>query len=160
MTDHERVSLIIEIILFSIIIDFLINIKCIVQSYIQWLQDNDYNPICILCNKLLSEESTIRLVCYDVFHWSCLNEYALSLPSNTAPAGYQCPKCKECIFPQNKLATPVAEVLRNRLAETTWARIGLGQSLVSHFDTYDFLFLIYHYLRLILELMFLQIQIQ
>ena len=30
----------------------------------------------------------------DLFHWSCLNRYAISLPATTAPAGYQCPKCK------------------------------------------------------------------
>ena len=32
----------------------------------------------------------------DVFHWACLNSYAASLPTNTAPAGYTCPNCKVC----------------------------------------------------------------
>ncbi|TNN82768.1 Zinc finger protein-like 1 [Liparis tanakae] len=38
--------------------------KCIVQSYLQWLQDSDYNPNCTLCNTLLNAQDTVRLVCY------------------------------------------------------------------------------------------------
>ncbi|KAG2468857.1 ZFPL1 protein, partial [Polypterus senegalus] len=37
---------------------------CIVQSYLQWLQDSDYNPNCRLCLTPLSEKETTRLVCY------------------------------------------------------------------------------------------------
>ena len=40
---------------------------CIVQSYVQWLQDSDYQPICILCKNLLKDEPTVRLVCYGKF---------------------------------------------------------------------------------------------
>lgn len=42
--------------------DFLF--QCIVQSYLQWLQDSDYNSICELCNKDLNTEDSIRLTCY------------------------------------------------------------------------------------------------
>lgn len=104
--------------------------RCIVQSYVQWLQDSDYNPICILCKKLLNEEPTVRLICYDVFHWACLDKYASELPANTAPAGYQCPKCKECIFPPSNLVSPVVDVLKQKLEGASWARAGLGQSLI------------------------------
>lgn len=104
--------------------------RCIVQSYVQWLQDSDYNPICILCKRLLSEEPTVRLICYDVFHWSCLNKYASSLPSTTAPAGYQCPKCKECIFPPSNLVSPVVDSLKSKLKQVSWAKIGLNQTLI------------------------------
>uniref|UniRef100_A0A2K5PRJ0 Zinc finger protein-like 1 n=1 Tax=Cebus imitator TaxID=2715852 RepID=A0A2K5PRJ0_CEBIM len=38
--------------------------KCIVQSYLQWLQDSDYNPNCRLCNIPLASRETTRLVCY------------------------------------------------------------------------------------------------
>ena len=38
------------------------------------------------------------LLFVDLFHWSCLNRYAISLPATTAPAGYQCPKCKGIFF--------------------------------------------------------------
>ncbi|XP_028660070.1 zinc finger protein-like 1 [Erpetoichthys calabaricus] len=104
--------------------------KCIVQSYLQWLQDSDYNPNCRLCLTPLSEKETTRLVCYDVFHWSCLNSLAGQLPVNTAPAGYQCPSCQGPIFPPSNLVSPVAEVLREKLSTVNWARAGLGLSLI------------------------------
>ncbi|XP_064600288.1 zinc finger protein-like 1 [Liolophura sinensis] len=107
--------------------------RCIVQSYLQWLQDSDYNPICKLCNKSLSDENSgecVRLVCYDVFHWYCLNEYAQKLPPNTAPAGYGCPTCKVGIFPASNLVSPVADTLRQMLSKVNWARTGLGLPLI------------------------------
>lgn len=38
--------------------------QCIVQSYLQWLQDSDYNPNCALCNIPLIAQDTVRLICY------------------------------------------------------------------------------------------------
>ncbi|XP_030689525.1 zinc finger protein-like 1 isoform X2 [Globicephala melas] len=104
--------------------------KCIVQSYLQWLQDSDYNPNCRLCNIPLASRETTRLVCYDLFHWACLNERAAQLPQNTAPAGYQCPSCSGPIFPPTNLAGPVASALREKLATVNWARAGLGLPLI------------------------------
>lgn len=104
--------------------------RCIVQSYVQWLQDSDYNPICILCKSLLKDEPTVRLSCYDVFHWSCLDKYMAALPANTAPAGYQCPKCKEGLFPSPNIVSPVVDILRKKLESVEWSRVGLGQSLL------------------------------
>ncbi|KAL4622975.1 zinc finger protein-like 1-like [Arapaima gigas] len=104
--------------------------KCIVQSYLQWLQDSDYNPNCCLCSTPLASQETVRLVCYDVFHWSCLNELATRLPLHTAPAGYQCPSCQGPVFPPSNLASPVADVLRERLSSVNWARAGLGLPLI------------------------------
>lgn len=104
--------------------------KCIVQSYLQWLQDSDYNPNCRLCNIPLATRETTRLVCYDLFHWACLNERAAQLPQNTAPAGYQCPSCSGPIFPPTNLAGPVASALREKLATVNWARAGLGLPLI------------------------------
>nr|XP_020456175.1 zinc finger protein-like 1 isoform X1 [Monopterus albus] len=104
--------------------------KCIVQSYLQWLQDSDYNPICALCNNPLTLQDTVRLVCYDVFHWSCLNNLASQLPLHTAPAGYQCPTCQGPVFPPSNLASPVADVLKEQLSSVNWARAGLGLPLI------------------------------
>ncbi|XP_044536962.1 zinc finger protein-like 1 [Gracilinanus agilis] len=104
--------------------------KCIVQSYLQWLQDSDYNPNCFLCCTLLSTRETTRLVCYDLFHWSCLNERAAQLSRNTAPASYQCPSCSGPIFPPANLAGPVAIALRKKLSTVNWARAGLGLPLI------------------------------
>uniref|UniRef100_A0A8C3ML23 Zinc finger protein-like 1 n=1 Tax=Geospiza parvula TaxID=87175 RepID=A0A8C3ML23_GEOPR len=38
--------------------------KCIVRSYLQWLQDSDYSPQCPLCQAPLGERDTVRLLCY------------------------------------------------------------------------------------------------
>ncbi|KAM4547116.1 zinc finger protein-like 1 [Fundulus diaphanus] len=104
--------------------------KCIVQSYLQWLQDSDYNPNCALCNNPLTAQDTVRLICYDVFHWACLNNLACRLPLHTAPAGYQCPACQGPVFPPSNLASPVADVLREQLSSVNWARAGLGLPLI------------------------------
>ncbi|XP_040038499.2 zinc finger protein-like 1 [Gasterosteus aculeatus] len=104
--------------------------KCIVQSYLQWLQDSDYNPNCTLCNHPLNAQDTVRLVCYDVFHWSCLNNLASRLPLHTAPAGYQCPTCQGPVFPPSNLASPIADVLKQHLSSVNWARAGLGLPLI------------------------------
>ncbi|XP_030648383.1 zinc finger protein-like 1 [Chanos chanos] len=104
--------------------------KCIVQSYLQWLQDSDYNPNCSLCSIPLNSQDTVRLVCYDVFHWSCLNDLASRLPLYTAPAGYQCPTCQGPVFPPSNLASPVADMLRDQLSSVNWARAGLGLPLI------------------------------
>ncbi|XP_077447932.1 zinc finger protein-like 1 [Stigmatopora argus] len=104
--------------------------KCIVQSYLQWLQDSDYNPNCPLCNIPLIAEDTVRLICYDVFHWTCLNDLATRLPLHTAPAGYQCPSCQGPVFPPSNLASPVADMLKDQLSSVNWARAGLGLPLI------------------------------
>jgi hypothetical protein len=98
--------------------------QCIVRSYVSWLQDNDYNPNCSLCQQSLTEtgEETIRLTCYDLFHWSCLDEYFRSLPSHTAPDGYTCPTCRTCVFPPTNLVSPVADHVRKKIANASWAK--------------------------------------
>lgn len=48
------------------------------------------------------------------------------MPANTAPAGYSCPSCNVCIFPQENMVAPVAEKLRDYLTEVNWGRNGLG----------------------------------
>ena len=127
--------------------------QCIVQSYLQWLKDSDYDSTCTLCKVSLDLDDCIRLICYrmhannavysithtlifyvfleDVFHWKCLNERESSLPANTAPGGHTCPSCYDQIFPPSNLISPVADVLRNRLRQTTWGRDDLGLLLVS-----------------------------
>ncbi|XP_034834083.1 zinc finger protein-like 1 homolog [Maniola hyperantus] len=105
--------------------------KCIIQSYLQWLQDSDYNPICEICTKTLSEGECIRLTCYHVFHWECAEQRYRALPRTTAPAGYQCPSCATPVFPPQNLVSPVADVLREKLAGVNWARAGLGLPLLS-----------------------------
>ncbi|KAJ8949230.1 hypothetical protein NQ318_022742 [Aromia moschata] len=99
---------------------------CIVQSYLQWLQDSDYNSICELCSKDLVPDDSIRLTCYHVFHWSCLDHFSRQLPPTTAPRGYTCPSCKSPLFP-----APNLTFLEKKLAGVNWARAGLGLPLLS-----------------------------
>lgn len=107
--------------------------KCIVQSYLQWLQDSDYDPTCRLCGKTLADESCgpcVRLSCYDLFHWSCLDSYERCLPANTAPAGYTCPICNAGLFPPPNATSPVIDALKELLSKVNWARAGLGLPLI------------------------------
>lgn len=107
--------------------------KCVIKSYLQWLQDSDYNPNCRLCNNVLSDEQygdCVRLTCYDIFHWPCLNHYAQQFPANTAPAGYTCPTCNAGIFPPQNMVSPVADKLKTLLSTVNWARAGLGLPLI------------------------------
>jgi hypothetical protein len=59
-------------------------VQCIVQSYLQWLQDSDYDPSCRLCGKNLADDANkqcVRLTCYGImascFLWSfyCIECY-------------------------------------------------------------------------------------
>lgn len=69
----------------------------------------------------------------DLFHWHCFNAWALSLPPNTAPAGYRCPLCNEAVFPPPNQTSPTVDKLRDILKEASWARVGLGFPLVCIF---------------------------
>nr|CAG4645713.1 EOG090X0ASS [Lynceus sp. MCZ IZ 141354] len=106
--------------------------KCVVQSYLLWLRDSDYDPSCTLCSLPLKSSDAsdcVRLTCYHVFHVSCLDKYARSLPPHTAPAGYVCPTCGMALFPPTHLVSPVADVLKKTLRSKPWAREGLGLPL-------------------------------
>ncbi|ALC47418.1 CG5382 [Drosophila busckii] len=105
--------------------------KCIVQSYLQWLRDSDYISNCTLCGTTLEQGECVRLVCYHVYHWDCLNARQASLPANTTPSGHQCPSCNVEIFPTSNLVSPVAEALKKYLAQVNWGRNGLGLALLS-----------------------------
>lgn len=41
--------------------------QCVVQSYLKWLEDSDYDPICVLCSKSIQEGEVVRLACYGEF---------------------------------------------------------------------------------------------
>ena len=95
---------------------------CVVKTYLQWLNDTDFDPHCQLCRVALDDgRETIRLTCFDVFHWECLDKYARSFPENTAPAGYNCPVCRTPIVPEKNNASPVARACRGKLETAHWA---------------------------------------
>lgn len=105
--------------------------RCVVQSYVKWLEDSDFDAVCVLCSQTIQEGEVLRLVCYDLFHITCLDKYARSLPQNTAPAGFRCPKCKDPFFPPLNLVSPVADHLKHALRDFSWAREGLGLQRLS-----------------------------
>ncbi|KRY57082.1 Papilin, partial [Trichinella britovi] len=116
-------------------------IKCIVQTYLSWLNDSDYNDSCYFCFKPLSsgDLETVRLLCLHLFHWDCLDKWALSLPANTAPAGYKCPECGERILPKSNQVSPVADCLKNKLITARWAerRCNIKKPLEPNGEVYN-----------------------
>jgi len=110
--------------------------KCVVQSYLAWLQDSDYDPNCSLCRRPLADDQTetVRLLCLHVFHWHCLDSWARQYPAHTAPAGYTCPVCRECIFPKPNQESPLVHSLKHTLGRANWARAGLGLPLIPEAD--------------------------
>ncbi|CAJ0592066.1 unnamed protein product [Cylicocyclus nassatus] len=107
---------------------------CVVQSYLQWLTDCDYDTNCSLCERPLAEAETIRLQCLHLLHWSCLDQWARRFPATTAPAGYCCPFCREALFPALNQTSPMIDELRAKLQQANWARAGLGLPLLPELD--------------------------
>lgn len=100
--------------------------SCIVHTYLQWLQDSDFDPSCKLCRDPLNNGSeVVRLMCHDVFHGQCLNNYISSnFNSGTAPAGYTCPTCSsKSVVPPDIAASPVAVALRSFISRAPWAAL-------------------------------------
>lgn len=69
-----------------------------------------------------------------MFHWKCLDQRQSQLPLHTAPGGHTCPSCAQNIFPASNLVSPVADVLRNKLAQVNWGRNELSLPLVRERD--------------------------
>ncbi|XP_014232772.1 zinc finger protein-like 1 [Trichogramma pretiosum] len=106
--------------------------RCVIRSYLQWLQDCDCNPICTFCEESLSSRESCRLTCYHVYHWACLDAHCRSLSESTENANFQCPECYTEIIPQPNLVSPVADVLREKLTHVNWARTVLGLPMLSN----------------------------
>jgi len=111
--------------------------RCIIKSYVQWLQDSDYNAICLLCMENVNAGEVIRLTCYDLFHWDCFNKWALEHMESTPASKYLCPDCKSPVFPPKALISPVADVVREKFSTVGWGRrcMGLAPEPVQHAKT-------------------------
>uniref|UniRef100_A0A915D8S8 Zinc finger protein-like 1 homolog n=1 Tax=Ditylenchus dipsaci TaxID=166011 RepID=A0A915D8S8_9BILA len=109
--------------------------SCVVQTYLSWLTDSDYDPNCLLCSEPFPSKENVRLKCFHVFHWACLNGRFAQLPNTTAPAGYKCPSCLDVIFPANNQTSPVVDLLREKLQTVNWARNGLGLPTLPELDS-------------------------
>uniref|UniRef100_A0A914HJQ5 Zinc finger protein-like 1 homolog n=1 Tax=Globodera rostochiensis TaxID=31243 RepID=A0A914HJQ5_GLORO len=108
--------------------------SCVVQTYLSWLTDSDYDANCLLCFESLNSKETLRLKCLHLFHWDCFDSRARQLPQTTAPAGYKCPSCLECIFPSENQSSPVVDKLRTKLQTVNWGRFGLGLSSIPELE--------------------------
>jgi len=109
--------------------------SCVVQTYLSWLTDSDYDPNCLLCSEPFPAKENVRLKCFHVFHWACLNARFAQLPNTTAPAGYKCPSCLDTIFPASNQTSPVIDQLRQKLETVNWARNGLGLPTLPELDS-------------------------
>ncbi|OAF70659.1 Zinc finger protein-like 1 [Intoshia linei] len=91
---------------------------CIVKSYTNWLDDPEYDATCRFCQQELikDDERNIRLLCYDVFHWNCLEMYA-SKPDVNLP---MCPTCGDLVIRHGKMGGPVADALESRFKSSSW----------------------------------------
>jgi len=96
--------------------------QCIVNSYLQWLQDSDFKDECAICKSSLKEGELIRLCCLDLFHLECINAKCNMLPENTPLNKYTCPSCKRVIIPSENVTSPLASIIRVKLADSKWAK--------------------------------------
>ena len=62
-----KISKILFVFFLKIVLKLDFFFQCVVQSYLQWLQDSDYNPNCSFCDQELQDEPCVRLVCYRKF---------------------------------------------------------------------------------------------
>ncbi|XP_065919226.1 zinc finger protein-like 1 homolog [Dysidea avara] len=92
--------------------------RCVVHSYVNWLEDSDFDPTCSLCSNSLDQGEVIRLVCYDLYHVTCLDKYASSIANGVTVV---CPKCQEPLIPPPNLVSPVADVVRRCFSQFSWA---------------------------------------
>ena len=102
---------------------------CTVKSYLQWLQDSDYDPNCQICRKALVsaseqesllEQEVVRLTCLCVYHVSCLDTMCTEMPENTSRAGYACPICNVAIMPGTSDVSRIAQGVRHVFAKSYW----------------------------------------
>ncbi|KAH6600703.1 hypothetical protein BASA50_002087 [Batrachochytrium salamandrivorans] len=96
--------------------------RCIVRSYLQWLQDSDFDPVCGLCRKGLNSGEVVRLSCLDLFHVACINEHCAALPEHTAPAGYACTICSVPIIPAENSGSSIAKNIWATFKTERWSQ--------------------------------------
>uniref|UniRef100_A0AC35TNF3 Zinc finger protein-like 1 homolog n=1 Tax=Rhabditophanes sp. KR3021 TaxID=114890 RepID=A0AC35TNF3_9BILA len=99
---------------------------CVVQSYLEWLSNSEFENFCILCNYPFTDRETIRLKCLHLFHKDCLHSKQVSMSEETKTENRKCPRCLDKIFPVNNQTSPTIEVLKKWLLSTNWGRNGFG----------------------------------
>lgn len=86
------------------------------------MTDSEYEtPVCGICKGELKEDNVLRLNCMHMFHPECLDNYAASLPSHTAKAGYLCPTCSTPLFPADE-SNPLSQKIMEYIKNASWAK--------------------------------------
>ncbi|KAJ3394226.1 hypothetical protein HDU92_007083 [Lobulomyces angularis] len=96
--------------------------RCVVRSYVQWLEDSDYEPVCGICKQSLDQGALVRFSCLDLFHVNCVNSICDQQPDNTAPAGFLCFTCHEPILPADNNVTQIANLIRTTFKDSKWGK--------------------------------------
>lgn len=100
--------------------------RCVIKSYLSWLQDSDFSPLCSICSTSLDNGTLVRLMCLDLFHVDCLNKVCNEKPNTTAPAGYTCPVCSMGIIPSEGAGGAVANGVRIAFGNSDWGKGLIG----------------------------------
>ena len=48
--------------------------RCVVRTFMNWLQDCEFDPTCGICKEGLDKKQVVRLTCMDLFHTDCLDQ--------------------------------------------------------------------------------------
>eukprot|EP01087_Luapelamoeba_hula_P013331 TRINITY_DN3808_c4_g1_i1.p1 TRINITY_DN3808_c4_g1~~TRINITY_DN3808_c4_g1_i1.p1 ORF type:complete len:251 (+),score=34.69 TRINITY_DN3808_c4_g1_i1:134-886(+) len=94
---------------------------CVIGTYVEWLQDPDYEPpSCAICKDAITEDNVLRLMCLHLFHPECIDVHASSFPPNTAQAGFTCPTCSKPIIPPPSNHSDLARAIQQHLQQAPW----------------------------------------
>jgi len=94
---------------------------CVIGTYVEWLQDPDYEPpLCSICKDPVHEDNVLRLMCLHLFHPECIDVHASSFPPNTAQAGFTCPNCSRAIIPPANATSPLARLILEHVKNAPW----------------------------------------
>jgi len=93
----------------------------VIGTYVEWLQDPEYEPpVCLICKDPISEDNVLRLTCLHMFHPECLDVHCSSFPPNTAKAGFTCPACVKPIIPPPGNSSMLVQLLNTHLETAPW----------------------------------------
>jgi len=110
----------------------------VIKSYLQWLQNSDFDPNCIGCKQGLSHGDLVRLGCYgkrfglvvdilDVMHLACLRKELTNDGGGTVLQNANCPVCSMPIVKDLTKQSVLMAQLREALGKFEDWRLQLPQ---------------------------------
>lgn len=70
--------------------------------------------------------TVVRLMCFHLLHFRCLDRLAFSIPRSTVATTLACPACQKLVMPNAEYHSPVTEALRDVLANCRWADMAIS----------------------------------